>query len=70
VTLTKSTEDRRRGMVRLTPRGRRLATTMSPLIRDANEQAMSDLTEAEIRTFKRLYRPNPANAQFGVQKSQ
>jgi len=54
VTLTKSTEDRRKSMVRLTPRGRRLATTMSPLIRDANEQAMSDLTEAEIRTFKRL----------------
>jgi len=54
VTLTKSAEDRRKSMVRLTPRGRRLATTMSPLIRDANEQAMSDLTEAEIRTFKRL----------------
>ena len=54
VTVAKSAEDRRKSLVRLTPRGKRLAETMSPLIRDVNERAMADLSDAEIRTFKRL----------------
>ncbi len=54
VTVTKSTDDRRKSVVRLTPRGKRLAETMSPLITDVNERAMADLSDAEIRTFKRL----------------
>jgi DNA-binding MarR family transcriptional regulator len=54
VLVTKSTEDRRKSVVRLTARGKRLAETMSPLIREVNERAMADLSDAEIRTFKRL----------------
>jgi MarR family transcriptional regulator, organic hydroperoxide resistance regulator len=54
VTVAKSAEDRRRSLVCLTPRGKRLAETMSPLITDVNDRAMADLSDAEIRTFKRL----------------
>lgn len=54
VTVAKSSEDRRRSLVRLTARGKKLAETMSPLIREVNERAMADLTDTEIRTFKRL----------------
>ena len=54
VTVAKSAEDRRKSLVRLTPRAKRLAETMSPLIRDVNDRAMADLSDAEIRTFKRL----------------
>jgi DNA-binding MarR family transcriptional regulator len=54
VTTLKSESDRRKTFIRLTARGRRLAATMSPLIRDVNDHAMSDLSDAEIRTFKRL----------------
>lgn len=54
VTVEKSDTDRRKSVIRLTPRGRRLAATMSPLIREVNERAMSDLTGGEIRAFKRL----------------
>jgi MarR family transcriptional regulator, organic hydroperoxide resistance regulator len=54
VTTIKSESDRRKTFIRLTPRGRRLAATMSPLIREVNDRAMSDLSDAEIRTFKRL----------------
>lgn len=54
VTVEKSDTDRRKSFIRLTPRGRRLAATMSPLIREVNDFAMSDLSDAEIRTFKRL----------------
>jgi DNA-binding MarR family transcriptional regulator len=54
VAVTKSPDDRRKSLVRLTPNGKRLAETMSPLIRGANERAMADLSEVEIRTFKRL----------------
>jgi DNA-binding MarR family transcriptional regulator len=54
VIVVKSDEDRRKSFIRLTPRGRRLAATMSPLIRDVNDGAMSNLTESEVRTFKRL----------------
>ena len=54
VTVVKSDIDRRRSVIHLTPRGRRLAATMAPLIRAVNERAMSDLSDAEIRTFKRL----------------
>ncbi|MGH6988582.1 MAG: MarR family winged helix-turn-helix transcriptional regulator [Stellaceae bacterium] len=54
VTAVRSATDRRKSLIRLTPRGRRLAATMSPPIRAVNERAMSDLSETEIRTFKRL----------------
>ena len=54
VTTVKSESDRRKSFIRLTARGRRLAATMSPLIREVNERAMSDLSNAEIRIFKRL----------------
>ena len=54
VTIAKSGEDRRKSLVRLTGRGQKLAATMSPLIRQANERAMADLSPAEIRLFKRL----------------
>jgi len=54
VTLAKSVDDRRKSVVRLTPRGKRLAATMAPLIREVNDWAMTDLSDAEIRTFKRL----------------
>jgi MarR family transcriptional regulator, organic hydroperoxide resistance regulator len=54
VTIAKSAEDRRKSLVRLTARGKKLAEAMSPLISDVNERAMSDLSDAEIRTFKRL----------------
>jgi len=54
VKVLKSDDDRRKSFVRLTPRGRRMAATMSPLIRDVNERAMADLSEGEIRAFKRL----------------
>jgi DNA-binding MarR family transcriptional regulator len=54
VTTVKSVDDRRKSLVRLTLRGHRLAATMSPVIDDVNERAMSDLTDAEIRAFKRF----------------
>jgi len=54
VRVVKSAEDRRKSLVHLTPRGRRLAATMAPLIRDVNDRAMADLSDSEIRTFKRL----------------
>jgi DNA-binding MarR family transcriptional regulator len=54
VTTIKSDSDRRKSFIRLTARGRRLAATMSPIIRDVNDRAMSDLSAAEIRTLKRL----------------
>ena len=54
VMVTKSPDHRRKSLVRLTPRGKRLAETISPLIRGVNERRMADLSEAEIRTFKRL----------------
>jgi len=54
VTVSKSREDRRKSLVFLTRRGHRLAATMSPLIRQVNERAMGDLSEDEIRIFKRL----------------
>jgi MarR family transcriptional regulator, organic hydroperoxide resistance regulator len=54
VTVVKSREDRRKSIVFLTRHGQRLAATMSPLIRAVNERAMSDLSDQEIRTFKRL----------------
>jgi hypothetical protein len=47
VTLAKSAENRRKSLVRLTPRGKRLAETMSPLIRDVNDRAMADLSDAQ-----------------------
>lgn len=54
VRVVKSDADRRKSFILLTPRGRRLAATMSPLIRAVNDRAMGDLSEAEISTFKRL----------------
>jgi MarR family transcriptional regulator for hemolysin len=54
VTPVKSEIDRRKTFIRLTPRGRRLAATMSPVICEVNDHAMSDLSDAEIRTLKRL----------------
>lgn len=54
VTVQKSAADRRKSLIRLTARGRRLAAEMAPLIRAANERAVSDLSENEISTFKRL----------------
>jgi len=54
VRVIKGDTDRRRSVIYLTPRGRRLAVTMAPLIRAVNEHAMSDLSVAEIRAFKRL----------------
>jgi MarR family transcriptional regulator, organic hydroperoxide resistance regulator len=54
VTVAKSDEDRRKTFISLTRRGHRLAATMSPVIREVNELAMEDLTEAEVRAFKRV----------------
>jgi len=54
VTVVKSDEDRRKSHVHLTRRGQRLASTMSPLIIEANDWAMADLSAVEILTFKRL----------------
>jgi DNA-binding MarR family transcriptional regulator len=54
VTVAKLAEDRRKSLVSLTARGKRLAATMSPLISEVNDRAMADLSEAEIRVFKRL----------------
>jgi DNA-binding MarR family transcriptional regulator len=54
VTIGKSDEDRRKTFIHLTRRGERLAATMSPIIREVNELAMEDLSDSEVRTFKRL----------------
>jgi DNA-binding MarR family transcriptional regulator len=54
VKVVKSGKDRRKSFVHLTPRGRSMAATMAPLIRDVNERALVDLSPAEVRTFKRL----------------
>jgi len=54
VTVVKSDEDRRKSFIHLTRRGQRLASTVSPLIREANEWAMADLSEAEVLALKRL----------------
>jgi len=54
VTVVKSDEDRRKSFIHLTRRGQRLASTVSPLIREANEWAMADLSETEVLAFKRL----------------
>jgi len=54
VTVAKSDADRRKSFVHLTRRGQRLASSVAPLIREVNEEAVADLTESEIRTFKRF----------------
>jgi DNA-binding MarR family transcriptional regulator len=54
VTVAKSNDDRRNSIVHLTRRGQHLASTISPLIREVNEMAMADLSEADARAFKRL----------------
>jgi DNA-binding MarR family transcriptional regulator len=54
VTVVKYDEDRRKSFIHLTPQGQRLASAISPLIREANEWAMADLSEAEVLAFKRL----------------
>lgn len=54
VTVVKSDEDRRKSFVYLTRRGQRLASTVSPLIREVNEWALDDLSEGEVLAFKRL----------------
>jgi DNA-binding MarR family transcriptional regulator len=54
VTVVKSDEDRRKSFIHLTRQGQRLASTVSPVIRGANEWAMADLSEAEVLAFKRL----------------
>ena len=46
VTVAKSDEDRRKSFIHLTRRGRRLASTVSPLIREVNDWAMADLARA------------------------
>lgn len=54
VTVTKSDQDRRKSFVRLTRRGQRLASTMSPIIAAVNDEATADLSSKELRNFKRL----------------
>jgi len=54
VRVVKSADDRRKSIVHLTARGRRMARTMAPAIDDVNERALVNLSEAEIRAFKRL----------------
>jgi DNA-binding MarR family transcriptional regulator len=54
VRVVKSREDRRKSIVYLPARGRRMAQTMAPAIDDVNGRALVNLTESEIRTFKRL----------------
>jgi DNA-binding MarR family transcriptional regulator len=54
VTIVKSDEDRRKSFIHLTRRGQRLASTVSPLIREVAEWAMADLSEGEVLAFKRL----------------
>jgi DNA-binding MarR family transcriptional regulator len=54
VTVVKSEEDRRKTFIHLTRRGHRLASSISPLIREVNDEAMADLTDSEILTFKRF----------------
>jgi DNA-binding MarR family transcriptional regulator len=54
VTVVTAATDRRKRLVRLTPRGKKMAAKMAPLIRDVNEQAMSDLDAADVRRFKQI----------------
>jgi DNA-binding MarR family transcriptional regulator len=54
VTVVKSDEDRRKSFIHLTRRGKRLASTVSPLIREVAEWAMADLSEGDVLAFKRL----------------
>ena len=54
VTVVKSDQDRRKSFIHLTRRGQRLASAMSPAIREVNEWATGDLSEAEVLAFKRL----------------
>ena len=54
VTVVKSDRDRRKSFIHLTRRGQRLASSVSPLIREVNEWAMADLSETEVLAFKRL----------------
>ena len=54
VRVVKSRDDRRKSIVHLTARGRRMAQIMAPAIEDVNERALVNLSEAEIRAFKRL----------------
>jgi MarR family transcriptional regulator, organic hydroperoxide resistance regulator len=50
----RSEHDRRKGSVHLTARGRKLATTLAPVIRQVNENACEGLTADEIRIFKKV----------------
>jgi len=54
VTVVKSDEDRRKSFIHLTRRGKRLASTVSPLIREVNEWVTADLSDGEVLAFKRL----------------
>jgi MarR family transcriptional regulator, transcriptional regulator for hemolysin len=54
VRVEKSDHDRRKSYVRLTARGRRLATMMSPVIQRINDLAVADLSASELRLLKQL----------------
>jgi DNA-binding MarR family transcriptional regulator len=51
---TTSTIDRRRKHVAATPRGRRLLTTMAPVVDTIQDRIMSPLSPAERREFSRM----------------
>jgi len=54
VRTVKAAHDRRKSYVHLTARGRRLAATMSPLIRHSNDLALAVLSPDEVAAFKRF----------------
>ena len=54
VRVEKSGHDRRRSYVRLTARGRRLATTMAPVIAAINDIAVAGLSADEIHLLKQF----------------
>jgi len=50
----RSEQDRRISYVHLTPRGRKMAATMSPAVQQVYDMSVKGLSEAEILAFKKL----------------
>jgi len=57
----RSTEDRRRWFVTLTPKGRSLKQELLPIARDIDQLATQGLSESDLRTLKALMAKTLAN---------
>ena len=56
ITRTRSNEDRRRIMIRLTPRARRLRDRLMPMVLEVNTRAMQGISKKDVEVTRRVLR--------------